>query len=109
MTYRISGAGQKSFTNSLIEFFQKVWRDDYFSKILRNKVLFLNNDDTSWRYESIGNGCVLTEEVNYLSCSHEECDTRMFYHESSIQSRNNVALRTDDTCCRLLDYQQWKN
>ena len=80
MTYRISGAGQKSITNSLIEFFQKVWRDDYFSKILRDKVLFLNNDDTSWRYGSVGNGCVLTEEVNYLSCSHEECDTRMFYH-----------------------------
>ena len=113
MTYRISGVGQKrpgnwlqarmgsSFKKSLIEFLVKVWSDDSFSKILRDKVLFSNNDDTCWRYESV-NGCVLTEEVNDLSCGHEEADTRIFYHLSSIQSGNNVVLRTKDTNCLII-------
>ena len=94
MTYPISGAGQirpgnwlqalrnSSFEKSLIEFLAKVWSDDSFSEILRDKVLFLNRDHTCWIYESV-NGCVLTEEVNHRSCSHKE---------SSIESGNNVIL-----------------
>ena len=74
----------------------KVWSDDSSREILRDKVLFLTNDDTCCRYKSV-NGCVLTEEVNNLSCSHEGGETRMFYHLSSIQSGNNVVLRTNDT------------
>ena len=79
----------------------KVWSDDSFSEILRDKVLFLNNDDTCWRHESVS-GCVLTEEVNHLSSGHEEADTRIFYHSSSIESVNNVVLLTNDTDCLIV-------
>ena len=61
--------------------------------------MFLNND-TCWRFELV-NGWVLTEEVIHLSCSHEEADTRMFYHLSSIQSGDNV-LQTNDTYCLII-------
>ena len=98
----------RSLKKSLIKFLVKVWSDDTFSEILRYKVLFLNNDDTCWRYESV-NGCILIEEVNHLSCSHEEADTRMFYYLSSIQSGNNFILRIMTLTVSLLDYQQWKN
>ena len=78
----------------------QVWSNDSSSEILRFKVLFLNNDDTCWRYKSV-NGCVLTE-VNNLSWSQEEADTRMFYHLFSTQSGNNVVLRTSDTDCLII-------
>ena len=113
ITYQISGVGQKragnwlqtltssSFKKPLIEFLVKVWSDDSFSEILKHKVLFLNNDDTCWRHESV-NGCVLTEEVNHLSCSHEEANIKIFYHLSSIQSNNNVVLQTNYTDCLII-------
>ena len=71
MTYRIKEVGQKragnwlqalrssSFKKSLIEFLIKVWSDDSFSEILRDKVLFMNNDHTCWRYKLVSE-CVLT-------------------------------------------------
>ena len=90
-----------SFEKSLIQFSAKVWGDDSSSEILRDKVLFLNNDDNCWRYKSV-NGCVVTEEVNNLSCSHEEADTRMFYHLPSIHSGNNIVLQTNDTDCLII-------
>ena len=77
----------------------KVWSNHSFTEILRDKVLFLNNDDTCWRHES----------VNHLSCSHEEADTRMFYHLFSIQSGNNVALRTNDTGCLIIELSTMEN
>ena len=79
----------------------KVWSNDSFSEVLRNKVLFLNNDDACWRYESV-NGCVLTEEVNHLSFGQEEADAGIFYHLPSIQSGNNVVPRTNDTDCLVI-------
>ena len=48
-----------SFEKSLIQFLAKVWSDDSSSEILRDKVLFLNNDDNCWRYKSVS-GCVVT-------------------------------------------------
>ena len=71
MTYRIKEVGQKrpgnwlqalrssSFKKSLIEFLIKVWSDDSFSEILRDKVLFMNNDHACWRYKLVSE-CVLT-------------------------------------------------
>ena len=113
MIYQINGVEQKrpgdwlqaqknsSFRKTLIEFLAKVWSDDSSSEILRDKVLFLNNDDTCWRYKS-ANGCVLTKVINNFSCHHEEADTRMFYHSSNIQGGNNVVLRTNDTDCLII-------
>ena len=41
--------------------------------------------------------CLLTEEVNYLSWSHEEADTKILYHLRSIQTDNNHVLQTNET------------
>ena len=97
-----------SFKKSLIGFLAKVWSVGFSSKILRDKVLFLNNDDTCWRYETV-NGCILTEEVNHLSCSHEEADTRISIICPAFKVAITLFYEQMAQTVSLLDYQQWKN
>ena len=113
MSYQINGIGQKrpanwlqalrnpSFKRSLIEFLSKTWSDDSFADIFGEKQLLFNNENICKRYRSVGRR-VLTEDANHLFCSHEEADTRMFYHLSTITNGQNVILRTNDTDCLVI-------
>ena len=90
-----------SFETSLSQFLAKVWGDVSSSEILRDKVLFLNNDDNCWRYKSV-NGCVVTEEVNKMT---QECSIIYPAFKVAITSFYKQMTLT----VSLLDYQQWKN
>lgn len=113
MSYQINGMCQKRpanwlqalrnpcFKRSLIGFLSLAWSDDSFAEILGEKHLLFNNENVCKRYIS-DEGCVVTEEVQQLYCSHEEADTRIFYHLSSIPIGRNVILRTNDTDCLVI-------
>ncbi|KAG1689652.1 Protein disulfide-isomerase TMX3 [Nymphon striatum] len=46
---------------------------------------------------------MVCEEVVELYCTHEEADTRMFFHLTHVQSPSNVVIRTTDTDCLIIE------
>ena len=45
---------------------------------------------------------MLCEEEEELHSSHEEADSRMFFHLDHISGPSNVVIRTDDTDCLVI-------
>ena len=93
ISYHIVGAAQKqpknwltalhsfSFKTSLVEFLVPAWSNSHNSSIL-DKV-------------------VRTEERS-LFCTHEEADSHIFFHISSLENQSNVVIRTADTDCLII-------
>jgi len=79
----------------------KVWAEDSFAEILGNKVLYVNSENNCTTYRAL-NGVMYTEEAYHLYCSHEEADTRMFFHVSTLPRNTNVVVRTSDTDCLVI-------
>ena len=42
------------------------------------------------------------EEIDDLYCTHEEADTRIFFHLNQVSSSRNVVIRTADTDCLII-------
>ena len=111
--YQIKGHSQKrpsncisilrndTFKESPIEFLTRAWEDDYFAEILKDKVLYANFNDVCYRYKVEG-GKMVREEAEEFYSTHEEADTRIFFHLSNIVLPSNVVVRTSDTDCLVI-------
>ena len=53
---------------------------------------------------SILDKAVRTEERSLL-CTHEETDSRIFFHVSSLENQSNVIIRTADTDCLIIELE----
>ena len=112
-SYQITGASQKrpsnwlvalrnsKFKESLIEFLMKSWDDDLLAEMLQQKVLYANSGNICYKFEVIG-GKMVKSEVNYLYSTHEEADSRMFFHLTNVSSPANAVVRTADTDCLII-------
>ena len=109
----ITGANQKRPTNwllalrscnfktALLNFLVEAWANNDYAPLFQGKVLFANRGNTCYKFISILDKVVKTEESS-LSCCHEEADSRIFFHASSVQSESNVVIRTSDTDCLVI-------
>ena len=66
-----------------------------------HKVVFANQSDRCFKFFGDYSG-MFREDAPELFCSHEEADTRMFYHLSTIPNPSNVVIRTADTDCLII-------
>lgn len=113
VSYQIKGAAQKrptnwiaalknsSFKESLVEFLLESWQDDTLSHLFQNKILYANYNDTCFKYEAEDNK-VYRHEATYLYSTHEEADSRMFFHLANVSAPSNVVIRTADTDCLII-------
>ena len=90
-----------TFKKSLIRYLVEAWEDPSFGPILKNKIFYANFNNTCYRYVN-SEGSMLCEEEEELYSSHEEADSRMFFHLDHISGPSNVVIRTDDTDCFVI-------
>ena len=79
----------------MTKFFVKSWKDDSLAPFYDGKVLYINNKDTCYKFETQDDKVFCTEQVNY--CNHEEVDSRMFYYLSLVATPSNVVMKINDT------------
>ena len=111
--YHIVGAVQKrptnwlaalrssSFKTSLVKFLVLAWSNSYNASLFEGKILFANCGNICCQLMSILDKAVRTEERSLL-CTHEETDSRIFFHVSSLENQSNVIIRTADTDCLII-------
>ena len=111
--YEIKGANQKrpiswlsalrnsTFKESLMHFLVKIWRSDEHARLFNSKTLYVNCNDICYKFYTCSDS-VICDEVPELYCTHEEADSRMFFHLGSIQSPSNVIIRTAGTDCLII-------
>ena len=106
--FRISGPNQKrpsdflkalrndSFKSELVKFFVDYFDDDSFSHIIGDKTVRVTIAATCYMFTASGDR-ILKEVDETLSSTHEEADTKMILHASTITGPANVVIRTSDT------------
>ena len=113
LTYCVKGPAQKRPTNwldalkkntfkeSLIRYLVEAWKDLSFGPILKNKIFYANFNNTCYRYVN-SEGSILCEEKEELYSSHEEANSRMFFHLDLISGPSNVVICIDGTDCLVI-------
>ena len=69
--------------------------------ILKNKIFYANFNNTCYRYVN-SEGLMLCQEEEELYSSHEEADSRMFFHVDHISGPTNVVTHRGDTDCLVI-------
>ena len=91
-----------SFKISLNKYLVEYWNDNSLVDLIGEKTLYVNCCDTCYKYQVVLNCVVLSDEARLYS-SHEEGESRMFFHVSclaenySSTSDVNVVVRSTDT------------
>ena len=118
--YQIKGPEQKRpsnwlfalrnpfFKESLIAFLVDSWKEERFAAIIGRKIVYANCNDQCFKFFGDYSG-MFREEAPELCYTHEEADTRMFFHLTLINCPANVVLRTADTDCLIitLESKRW--
>ena len=111
--YEIKGASQKrpsnwlsplrssTFKESLMYFLVDLWSNDQLTYLFKFKLLYVTCNDKCYQYYA-NNNQVVCLEVHALYSTHEEADSRMFFHLKSIDPPSNVIIRTADTDCLII-------
>lgn len=111
--YEIKGDSQKrptnwtlalknsSFKESLIKFLVDAWKDNSLAPILADKVLYANHNNICYKYSTDGVNMSRVEVLELFS-THEEADSRMLFHLTSVPDNSNVVIRTADTDCLVI-------
>ena len=108
--YSITGPGQQrpkewqkalksaTFKSAFLKFLAQEWAANADSNTLAGHHVYLAVDDVCHHY-TVQQGIVLHEEVADLACAHEEADTRIVFHLSTLLPNDNltVAVRCSDT------------
>ena len=97
ISYHIVGAAQKRPTNwlatllsstfktSLVEFLASAWSNSDNASLFEGKILIANCENICYKFMSILDKVVRTEERTLL-CTHEEVDSRIFFPVSSLDT-----------------------
>ena len=89
-----------TFKESLIGYLIEARTDRSFGPILKNKILYASFNNTCYKYVK-SEGSMLCEEEEELYSSHEEADSRIFFHLDHISGPTNVVIRTDHIDCSV--------
>ena len=84
------------FKTQFIAFLIDYWADDQFADTIKDKIIFANSGDICYSYRNI-DGRIIRIRENTLCCTHEEADSRMVFHLSTITQRSKVIIRSMDT------------
>lgn len=84
------------FKESLVSFLVASWDDDSLSSIIGNKLLYVTSKEKCYLFQQKDNK-IIKSEVKDMCCYHEEADSRMVFHLSTLPSRTNVVIRSADT------------
>ena len=107
-SFDILGPGQKRpqnwlealrndrFKESLVKYLINSWNDNSNAGIIQDKVLYANCGDVCYSYK-VSDGHVVRRVEPLLCCKHEEADSRMIYHLTSVNTTDEVIIRTNDT------------
>ena len=107
LNYHISGPAQTrppnflealrndAFKDSLISFLVESWSDDCLANVIDNKIIYVPHREKCYLFRSSNDG-VYREEIGALCSSHDEAETRMFFHFHSIRDNSNVVIRSND-------------
>ena len=83
------------FKDSLIQFLVNSWEDDSFADIISYKLIYVTYREKCFCFSS-SEGNVYKNEVVSLCSSHEEDDSRVFFHLHSMSDESNVVIRSND-------------
>jgi hypothetical protein len=107
-TYEINGPNQQrtiefskllqsdTFKTSLVDFLSKHFESDEFCSIIGKKKIFVTNNEKCFSFESI-NSKIQRKEEQLLRCSHEEADSKIFFHISSMTDKKKIVVKANDT------------
>jgi hypothetical protein len=85
-----------NFKSALVKFLSRFWASEVHSTILGNKTVTMNCGDHCYTFK-VEDGVVVKREIHAMFSTHEEADSRMLFHISSVQPPANVVIRTIDT------------
>jgi hypothetical protein len=92
----IGALRNNQFKESLVAFLVENGNDDSLAPILEDKVLYVTKGPICYSYRREDGKIVRVEETG-LASNHEEADSRMMVHISSLKSPSNVVVRSADT------------
>ena len=98
LNYQISGPAQTrppKFKDALIAFLVNSWKDNSFVNIISDKSIYVTYREKCFCF-SASEGNVYKNEVDFLHSSHEEADSRIFFHLHSMSDNSNVVIRSND-------------
>jgi len=84
-----------SFKDAFALFLMEEWKKPQYGPILGNKAVYISHGGTCMKMES-KEEVLEIEEPNHLQCQHEEADTLLAFHTSSISS-GTILVRSTDT------------
>ena len=79
----------------------EAWKDPSLGRILKNKIFYANFNNTCYRYVN-SEGLMLCQQEEELYSSHEEADSRMFFHVDHISRPTNVVTHRGDIDCLVI-------
>eukprot|EP00794_Sanderia_malayensis_P015514 gene15514-17096_t len=112
-SYNITGPMQKrpgnwfsamrnsTFKTSLLSFPIDAWASKENASLFKGKILFANNEDKCFKFSAVFDN-VIRCEAEDLFCTHEEADSRIFFHLNSLPTPCNAVIRTSDTDCLII-------
>ena len=106
--YNISGPNQvcpsnfigelrnDNFKRAFVKFLVIAMEDDSFAEILGQKSLYITQDSLCYSF-IVSDGKVIRRDEPALFSNHEEADTRLFAHISTVIGPATVVIRTSDS------------
>lgn len=95
-SYFIKALRNDSLKRGLVKIFVESFNDECFCDIIGDKTVRITFETNCYIFTTSG-GRVLKELDDKLCSTHEEADTKMILHLSSITGPANVVIRTSDT------------
>lgn len=85
-----------NFKREIVRFLKESWSENSMAPILGSKVVHITYEECCYKIEVINEEVKITE-IEDLRSSHEEADSRMIAHLTSIPAPSTVVVRTCDT------------
>ena len=72
-----------------------IWENDYFDGILKEKKLYVTDGNVCYLF-AVSKGKMVRMIQLHLYSTHEEADSKMIFHVTSIEKNSNAIIRTAD-------------
>jgi hypothetical protein len=90
-----------SFKTSFVNFLTEYFANEELNTIIGRKKIFVTNNEKCFSYEAVRSKIIRKNEL-FLTCYHEEADTKMIFHIFSLDSPKSVVIKANDTDVLLI-------